>query len=149
MKKLLLLLLVGCASVNNNDVQPGDADAAIARQNQMLMRAVKAGNVDQLMNFYSDSAVIMPQGTPAMVGRDAVRAFWSGFLGANNGDLQLVGDDVVQSGDLAVERGHYELAMSPKSGGATTRESGKYIVVWRKINGEWRAVDDIFNSNSR
>lgn len=142
---LLTVVLTGCSSMPTNDIQPGDADRAIARQNENFAAAARSGDVDQLMKFYSDSAVILAPNAPAVAGRDAVRQFWTGFLAASNVDVKLMTDDVTQSCDLAAERGRYELTMTPKPGGAAVHESGKYVVVWRKLNGQWRAVEDIFN----
>ena len=142
-----LALLTACAS-GSNDVIPGDAEGAVARQNQAFMAAAHAGAVDQLMNFYSDSAVVMPPNAPAMTGRDAVRQFWTGFLGTYDVDARLITDDIQQScDDMAAERGHFTLTMTPKNGGLPMTDNGKYVVVWRKVNGQWRAAMDIFNSD--
>ena len=35
--------------------------------------------------------------------------------------------------------------MSP--GGEPLTDTGKYVVVWRKIDGKWKAAADIFNSD--
>lgn len=142
---LLTLFVVACSSMTTNDVQPGDADRAIAKQNENFMAAARAGNVDRLMDFYSDSAVVLAPNVPAITGRDAVRQFWAGHLGAANVDVKLMTDDVTQSCDMAAERGRYELTITPKPGGEPVHGSGKYVVVWRKLNGQWRAVEDIFN----
>ena len=144
---IAIVLLTGCASANLKDVGPGDADAAIAKQNASFVAAARAGNVDQLMNFYSETAVVMPPNAPAVSGRPAIRQFWSGLLGAMNVEVRLTTDDVNQGGDVAAERGHFDFTMTPKQGGAPIHEVGKYVVVWRKLNGKWMAVNDIFNSD--
>ena len=143
-----IVLLSACATANNNDVQPGDADRAIANSNERFTANALAGNLDQLMSFYSDSAVVMPPNEAPVSGRDAIRQFWAGFLGAYTmNDLKLVPDDVAQSCDLASERGHYEMSLTPKAGGAPMRDAGKYVVVRRKVNGQWKAITDMFSSN--
>ena len=144
---LLTMFLAACSSMTTNDIQPGDADRAIAKQNQNFMAAAQARDVDRLMKFYSDSAVVLPPNAPAIIGRDAIRQFWSGHLGASSFDAKLMTDDVTQSCDMAAERGRYELTITPQAGGASIHDSGKYVVVWRKLNGEWRAAEDIFNSS--
>ena len=55
-------------------------------------------------------------------------------------DVVLTTDTVLRSCDMATELGHYEIP--------ATHELGKYVVTWRKINGQWRAVADIFNANA-
>jgi hypothetical protein len=35
--------------------------------------------------------------------------------------------------------------VAPK--GKVLTDTGKYVVVWRKVGGEWKAAADIFNSD--
>jgi ketosteroid isomerase-like protein len=46
---------------------------------------------------------------------------------------------------MAADIGTYDLSFDGKSG--RVQDKGKYVVVWRKIGGEWKAVADIFNTN--
>jgi ketosteroid isomerase-like protein len=46
---------------------------------------------------------------------------------------------------MALDRGTYKLAVAPN--GTAKTDTGKYVVVWRKIGGEWKAAADIFNSD--
>jgi ketosteroid isomerase-like protein len=46
-------------------------------------------------------------------------------------------------GDMAYEVGKY--ALSGKTGKVS--DQGKYIVVWKKVRGQWKLHRDIFNSN--
>jgi len=104
--------------------------------------AASHGNVDGMVAFYDDDAMLMPPGAPVMRGKAAIRQFWTGFASLGAIDATLTTDDVIHSGDLAVESGHFDLTITPK-GGAPIRDNGKYVVVWR--NG--KIVRDIFNSS--
>jgi ketosteroid isomerase-like protein len=46
---------------------------------------------------------------------------------------------------MALDRGSYKLALAPKV--TAMNDTGKYVVVWRKIGNEWKAVANIFNSD--
>jgi ketosteroid isomerase-like protein len=48
------------------------------------------------------------------------------------------------SADLAYTLGKTQISMSDPEGNVSTRQ-GKYTVVWRKQNGGWRCVVDMFN----
>jgi ketosteroid isomerase-like protein len=134
-----LLVFAGCASTSTSmpATDVGPAIRALADEFDTQMRA---GNVDGFMALYADDAVLMPPNAPAFNGRDAVRRFWGGLLATGKTDVDLIVDDVTSSGDLAIERGHYELTVPFK-------DSGKYIVVWRNRGGKWQIIDDIFNSS--
>ncbi|HWC15420.1 MAG TPA: nuclear transport factor 2 family protein, partial [Terriglobales bacterium] len=54
--------------------------------------------------------------------------------------------EVAKGGDMAYDVGTFELKMNDSSGNPTTT-SGKYVVVWKKEGGQWKAVADIFNTD--
>jgi ketosteroid isomerase-like protein len=62
-------------------------------------------------------------------------------------DLTFVPEQIIvsSSGDMALDRGTYRLAVAPD--GTAQTDTGKYVVVWRKIGSEWKAAADIFNSD--
>jgi uncharacterized protein (TIGR02246 family) len=52
--------------------------------------------------------------------------------------------DVSGSGDLAVEYGKYNVSgLGPKG---TESDQGKYVTVYRKVNGDWKVAADIGTS---
>ena len=51
----------------------------------------------------------------------------------------------VQRGS-ASEVGRYELDIQPGTG-PVVHDRGKYIVIWRKVGGQWKLYRDIFNTN--
>lgn len=46
---------------------------------------------------------------------------------------------------MAYEIGTCKLAFDGPKG--RIKDNGKYVVVWTKASGEWKAAADIFNSN--
>lgn len=145
----LFVLLAGCTSGNpNSDINSGDAEKFINRSNANFVAAAGRGDVDAMMKMYADDAVLLPPNEPIRRGSKSLREFWSGFLGLGKVDVTLVADDVMQSCDMATEIGTYKLSIAPPNG-APIADTGKYVVTWRKSNGRWRAVADIFNSDLR
>jgi hypothetical protein len=50
--------------------------------------------------------------------------------------------------DRALERGSYEIALTPAAGGDPLRDSGKYLTIYRRAPGhEWLITNDIRNSD--
>ena len=138
-----ILLFAACAST----MPANDAEEAIGKMDREFSAAATAGNVDGMMTMYAADAVLMPPNLPAFRGRDAIRQFWSGLLASGKIDASVVADKVIQSGDMAAELGHYVLKITPKGGGAPIEDNGKFVLVWRKVGGQWRAISDIFNSD--
>lgn len=139
-RTLLVIALLMIATVAMAKTPPADVAATIRANTEAFDAAMRAGNVEGFMAFYADDAVLMPPNAPAFNGAENVRKFWGGLLAAGATDVNLTTDDVLVSGDLAVERGHFELTKP-------FPDTGKYIVVWRKRGGKWQIVDDIFNSS--
>jgi ketosteroid isomerase-like protein len=152
MKKLMtisVLLLAACGSSQmSNDFQSGDAENYIKQANVAFGTAMRTNDMDALVNNYTTDAIVMAPNLPAAHGPGAIRATWTGFLGqfASN-DVTLTSDDVQQSGDIAVETGHYMVHVVPKGTTTPVTDSGKYIVVWKKVDGRWKIFRDIFNSD--
>jgi len=130
-----ILLLAACATMQRTDARAKAAEFA---------SAARHGDAEGMVAFYADDAMLMPPGAPLMRGKDAIRQFWTGFTSMGAIDAVLTTDDVMESGDLAVESGHFELTITPKGGGAPIKDSGKYLVVWR----DGKIVRDIFNSST-
>jgi uncharacterized protein (TIGR02246 family) len=148
MKRLILVSAVSilvCAS--SIAASTGDAEAAIRHANSEFSANVHAANAQAIVdNFYAPDAVAMAPNMPALHGREALRQFWAGFLTTGAIDLTLTSDNVTQRDDIAVEMGRYDLTITPKEGPAA-KDKGKYVVMWKKSNGRWWAVEDIFNSD--
>jgi ketosteroid isomerase-like protein len=142
-----ILLLAACATQPSGDFQAGDAETAIKRHNAAFGAAVKAGSASDLEALYGDTAVLLPPNMPATRGRAAIGQFWGGMLATGAATLELTADDVMQQGDLAVETGRYALVLTPKGATTNVNDNGKYIVVWRKIGGDWKIVRDIYSSD--
>ena len=136
--------------------QPADTTAsakqAIDAANAQWPRLTSTGHADSIAEFYAADAVIMPPNMATMKGKDAVRAF---FAAINSIDprptLTLRAETVVGTGTTAIERGRWTWAFPAGAKlppGTPGVDSGKYIVRWEQQNGQWRMVDDIWNSDS-
>jgi len=101
-----------------------------------LVRSKDAAAIAQL---YTEDGALMPPNSPLTKGRDAIQKSWAAMLNSPGFDLSFAPEEVIvsASGDMALDRGTYRLG----------EDTGKYVVVWRKIGGEWKAAADIFNSD--
>lgn len=112
-------------------------------------RHANAKDVDALVrDFYTDDAVLLPPGIPAIKGGKAIHGFWKGMVDAGAADVSLQTVTVESSGDFAYEVGEARFTM-PDGKGGKSPQSLKYLVVFkRQTNGKFLAVADIFNSNT-
>lgn len=155
-----LVVSVGCspksdAPANAPDNAAAEVDVAAVRQkieagNAALIAAMEKGDSITAASFYDDSAMIMAPGEDAAVGSAGILREFGAFAAFNITNMKLVGRDIIASGDLATETGHYEWTLTPKKGGGKpVTDVGKYVVVWRKqADGSYKLLRDIWNNDA-
>jgi uncharacterized protein (TIGR02246 family) len=162
-KTLLLLsvtalLLPACQADDKsaNNIVEGNAAAAfdvgadeqaIRGQVDRWLQLVKAKDAAGIAALYTEDGAVMPPNGPIGKGHAAIQQTWASMMQTPGFDLTFVPEQIVlsSSGDMALDRGRYKLAVAPK--GTPMTDTGKYVVVWRKMGGEWKAAADIFNSD--
>jgi uncharacterized protein (TIGR02246 family) len=106
-----------------------------------------AGDVDALLCLYADEPVLMPQGQPAVIGKDAIRPLYQAVL--KEVTIQSEGTlmEVETSGDWGYFWSTYKLTATPKAGGAPIESEGRSLfIVKRDPGGAWKIARLIDNS---
>jgi uncharacterized protein (TIGR02246 family) len=111
-------------------------------------QAAVAKDVDKVVSFYSEDAMVLPANAPIATTKEAIRTLWTSILtSATSMSWKPTKVEVAKSGDMAHASGTYELAMKDASGNAVN-DKGKYLVVWEKQpDGKWKCGADIWNSD--
>jgi len=124
----------------------GDEQAIRAHVDHWL-QLVKAKDASGIAELYAEDGAVMPPNAPIGKGHAAIEQAWASMMRTPGFDLTFNPEQIVisSSGDMALDRGTYTLTVAPA--GTTQTDTGKYVVVWRKIGGDWKALADIFNSN--
>lgn len=121
---------------------------AIESANAQFFDALKRGDTVAARANYAEDAVVMMPNEGAWRGQPAVAKGFAGFLAqAAVTEGGTTTQDVMVSGDMAVETGSFEWTLSPKNG-KPIKDKGKYVTVWRRqADGSWKIVRDINNSD--
>jgi ketosteroid isomerase-like protein len=121
--------------------------AALMQTSRDWARTAASGDLERTLAFWSDDAIVMPPGQPAVIGKAAIREFLRqssaipGFSITWEPEQATVAND----GDLGylVERNRITFA-DPT--GAIQEQVGKAVTVWRKDPlGAWTCVVDTWN----
>ena len=122
-------------------------EQAIRAQVDHWLQLVKAKDAPGIAALYAEDSAVMPPNAPIGKGRTAIQQTWASMMQTPGFDLTFVPDQIIvsSSGDMALDRGTYRLAVAPN--GTAQTDTGKYVVVWRKIGSDWKAAADIFNSD--
>lgn len=114
-----------------------------------LQHAVARKDLNRIISFYDDDALMLPAAEPAIRGKQAIRGEWAHILAIPGFENQgeLISLDISSSGDLAYTTGSY-LSVMEGEDGSTVREPGKWVTVWKRRNGgPWQIVIDTYNTD--
>lgn len=137
------IVLASCATTPPDRTMEEGRLMEISRE---WSRAASTGNVDAVMRYWADDAVVMMAGLPTFTGKDEIRRYVSESF--NVPDFAISWEPlearVSASGDLGyiVERTRVTL---PSPEGPMTHEF-RAVSIWRNDGGGWRNVVDISNA---
>jgi uncharacterized protein (TIGR02246 family) len=133
----------GCASTS----PAGDAAAEILKIDAEWSRAAQSRDLERIVSYWAEDAVVYPPGAPALVGKPAIREYVGKSLQIPGFSISWKTDQVVvsKSGDLAYGAGTNRVTFAGPDGKTTTVE-GKAVTLWRREkDGSWKCVVDIWN----
>jgi uncharacterized protein (TIGR02246 family) len=117
-----------------------DADWATA--------AAEGRDLERILSYWTDDAVVLAPGLPVVVGKDALRQYVQGSMQIPGFRISWTSADVTFSpdGNLAYMFSQNAVTMNSPDGTLGTTE-GRAVTIWRReSDGEWRCAVDIWNS---
>lgn len=153
MKKIFLFAaasaaLLSCQTNNTPKVaaaQTIDMDAAkklIDAANTKFGNAMAAGDSATLVSMYHSEAQVLPPNAP-LGDRTGMGSMVKSLPQMGVKKVELKTTELLNGGDYVIEKGTWELG-----DGAKSFEKGKYLVVWKQENGEWKLFRDIWNGDA-
>jgi uncharacterized protein (TIGR02246 family) len=118
---------------------------AIQELARQFSAAYVRGDADAMTALYTTDAVLFPERSAAITGRDAIRRYWTLPRGRRVTRHVLSPARITVDGRHAYDHGTFEIA-GERDGVAWGPFHGKYVVVWRREGGAWRMHLDMWNS---
>jgi len=139
-----LVVIIAALSVFVLPAMAGDPALRdmIQGENDRMAAAFNAGRASDVRAMYTEEATVLPSGGE-MVGGTHLLPFWRAVVG-RIGRWQRTTIEVEALGPEALrEIGTFTFVVKRE-----IREvSGKYVVVWRKVDGAWKLDTDIWNTD--
>jgi uncharacterized protein (TIGR02246 family) len=112
--------------------------------------AENTGNSSEIADMLAEDAVIMVPNQPVQEGKAACATFvadvMAGMLAQFDRRIVYQSAEVRVIGDCGFDRGSFEFTVAPRSGGQTSRETGKYLFLYtRAADGSWKIARAIVN----
>ena len=110
---------------------------------QQFQKSVEQGDIETIGALYVDDAKILPPNMDMTEGKDTIQKFWQGALemGIKSYKPEII--EVESSGNLGFFVGTYTLY----GDGNQVINKGKFLTVFKNIDGKWKIYRDIFNSS--
>lgn len=146
-----ILSFTSCKQADAGDMAKApDMDAIKAEIQAMedaYAVAFSAGDANAVVAYYADDAVSMPSDEPSAVGKAAILASIQKSIDERKSPTTQAYEviDLFAEGDLLVETGK---STTKDSTGAVIR-TGKYISVFKKVDGKYICIRDMSNSDSK
>ena len=109
---------------------------ALTARSKMLAEAEAARNIEEAMSFWAEDAIFQAHGIPQIEGKEAIQeSMRVGFSSFKEFEGTTKHIELAASGDLAYEYGVNRFVFQGEEGELLAM--GKYLLIWRKIDGIW------------
>ena len=122
------------------------AEAAVRKMTQDWALACNNRQLDDLVDFYAADALVLRPNVPAVRGAAAIREFFFAALDSGLGEVELEPMRVEVFGDLAYEAGRCKMLV-PVAVSKRREERGKYLMIFARQTGDWKAIVDCWSSD--
>lgn len=120
----------------------------LERDAEWSKAASKGEDIDHILSFWTDDAVVMPDGFSSVKGKDEIRKYVESSFRIPGFSIKWESSDAEFSpdGNMAYMFSQNEVSMTGEDGSLQAIR-GRAVTIWRKEkDGEWRCAVDIWNS---
>lgn len=146
------LLLGGCLKATPPAFDATAESVKLMQRDAEWSDLATAGkDTEKILSYWTDDAVVMEPGQPAVEGKQAIRAYITQSLNTPGFKIHWVSQKPTFSpdGKMAYMRGTDEMTVPGPKGALMTLHLQGYSI-WRKdADGQWRCVIDIANEAPR
>lgn len=118
--------------------------AAIRSAEKALADAFGASDPTAWVDFYTEDAIFVGPGMPALEGRNALLSAAPSVVISS---MEIVADSVLGAGDFAATQGRANWVRGPR-GSDAPQVRRRFLMVWRRDpDGRWRFARELLNED--
>jgi len=116
----------------------------IQSKNDFLVEAYRTGEIEEASEHFAENCIQFTPHDRPIKGREDYVNTWNQMVSFGTWEFSLVANEVRAIESKAVEHGIYKLKFTPNetSPMPPIEDTGNYLVLWEKIDGEWLVVWD-------
>ena len=96
-----------------------------------------------LNNIFTEDARVLPPNSEILTGRKAISQLNTDWVNYGIYEFKELTTSFYGNQDYLIDEGTYYL----RYGEENTIDKGKYINIWKNVNGEWKLYSNIWNTN--
>ena len=132
-----ILLSISFIPASHADSVFEELDAA----NKAFEKAVMAGDVDYLVNEYTDDGCIIAPMAGETCGKESIRGFWESVIATQPKNVEIITEKAGSEGNLAFATGQLVITDAE-----STVHKSRFTLVFRKVGELWKLRVDSWNS---
>jgi uncharacterized protein (TIGR02246 family) len=139
---VLACVIISCAQQKVDTQAEGEKVMQLSKE---WSEAASSGDVDKVLSYWADDAIMMTAAHPTYKGKDAIRKMVEESMTIPGFSIrwQPVSVEVSESGDMAYLIENSQVSYTDSTGNAVTQRN-KTVSIWRKqADGSWKNVVDI------
>jgi ketosteroid isomerase-like protein len=125
-----------------------EQERLLRRDAEWAQSAAEGRDVERILSYWTEDAVVLPPGLPAVAGKAALRQYVEGSMRIPGFRITWESKDVTLSpdGQLAYMFSRNAVTVNAPDGTPITTE-GRAVTIWRREpDGEWRCAVDVWNA---
>jgi len=146
---MVFISFLGCQESKKLEKQSGveyseKIKQVIKEKNAEIQRWYSEGLIDSVASHFADDCIQMPPNQLPLIGNKNFKDAWNQNIQIGQWKFDLNTEKVKASGNLATEYGTYSLSFIPNENSPipAMTDKGSYVVLWEKINNDWKVIWD-------
>ncbi|QCX39817.1 nuclear transport factor 2 family protein [Aureibaculum algae] len=142
-----LVFLLLTISVNAQEyVGKGEDVSVILKNTKEFSKAYIDGDIEKLTSIYSEDGKIFPENSDIIEGYEAIKKRWTLPKHIKIESHKVTPKEINVIDNYAYDYGYFEGTSKNNKNNTTSAFKGKYVIVWKKVNEDWKIYLDIWNS---
>jgi uncharacterized protein (TIGR02246 family) len=109
---------------------------------ELLDEAFNRGDIDAVLDFYEDGAVMVVEPGRLAAGKNEIRAVYEWIFANIKGVAKQEKTHVIETGGIALFTSKWNFSGTTLNGESVSRESFASVILRKSRDGEWRVVVD-------
>ena len=101
--------------------------------NKAFAKAIVAGDIDHLVNAYTDDACVIAPNAPLTCGKESIRPFWISVIESKPRNVEIITHNAEKDGNLSYATG--ELIITDAESAV---HKSRFVLVFKLIGDDWK-----------